>query len=114
MYYIIKNRDEQMDQDTESTVLKGPKYSSFYLHGVWVGHPPGHINMLNSPNSLIWDFMAVTLYRHDQFLSPFPAPLGKIGDGTESFKLLSGVGLSGEQFISTKSRLIRTRDVSIT
>lgn len=75
MYYIIKNRDEQMDQDTESTVLKGPKYSSFYLHGVWVGHPPGHINMLNSPNSLIWDFMAVTLYRHDQFLSPFPAPL---------------------------------------
>lgn len=77
---ILKDIHGQADgRGTQGTVWKGPECRNFCLHGAGVYHPPGR--WMCSPTqkfskACTWGiFMKVSLYRHNQLLTPYPAPL---------------------------------------
>ena len=81
---MIKDTDEQPDEEMQGKVWDGPKPKSFCSCGSRVHHPPD-VNLFTNLEALqilyFWDCIGGSSIWHDQSLTPFPVHLPSLEDG---------------------------------
>lgn len=97
---MIKKTDEHPDEEIHRVRNRRVQEQKFLHLWSWVLHPPDEDAFAHLEAERYWDFVEASLCKHDQLLTPFPAPLSSVDGGGLRLKIPSinhKFGLSGDQ-----------------